>query len=137
MRFMRANTIITPPARAMAPPESPVPAPRPTMGTSCVLASFTISETCRVVVGKTTASGKDFSMEPSYSYINNSSGSESTEAGPRRVCSSRMKSLFMDDAFERSQRLERHFDFARQRAKRQALENVSCHYSESPGGCAT
>jgi len=31
-RFMRANEITMPPARGMAPPLNPVPAPRPTIG---------------------------------------------------------------------------------------------------------
>ena len=42
---MRAKTSITPPVRASAPPESPVPAPRPTIGTWYFAASFTIAET--------------------------------------------------------------------------------------------
>ncbi len=38
---MRAKAIIRPPLRASAPPERPVPAPRPTMGMSCCAASLT------------------------------------------------------------------------------------------------
>ena len=41
MRFMRANSTITPPRSATAPPESPVPAPRATMGSPLARAHCT------------------------------------------------------------------------------------------------
>ena len=54
-------------ARGRAPPERPVPAPRPTIGMLLRAASLTTRETCSVVDGKTTASGRPFSIEASYS----------------------------------------------------------------------
>ena len=64
---MREKTSIRPPVRASAPPERPVPEPRPTMGTLYLAASLAICETSCVEVGKTTTSGRPFSTEPSYS----------------------------------------------------------------------
>ena len=49
---MRAKPIMMPPARGMAPPLRPVPAPRPTSGNLCCAASFTMAETSAMVRGK-------------------------------------------------------------------------------------
>ncbi len=49
---MRANATIIPPSRGMAPPHSPVPAPRPTTGTPNSCATFTIATTSAVERGK-------------------------------------------------------------------------------------
>src|SRR6267378_5770495 len=65
---------ITPPVRASAPPESPVPTPRPTMGTLYFAASFAMHKTSSVEWGKTTSSGRPFSTERSYLYRRRSSG---------------------------------------------------------------
>ena len=78
-----------PPRRAIAPPESPVPEPRPTRGTSKRLASFTISTTSFVLRGKTTRRGA-FVDRAVVSYSNRSSAPASTPAGPRTCSSSRM-----------------------------------------------
>src|ERR1035437_5145327 len=45
MRFMRAKAITSPPSRGIAPPDSPVPAPRPTKGTPNSCASLTSAAT--------------------------------------------------------------------------------------------
>ena len=67
MRFMRAKAIMMPPSRGMAPPERPVPAPRPTNGTLDSCGDATIAATSSVVRGKTTISGRCLSTPPSYS----------------------------------------------------------------------
>ena len=55
---MRAKATMSPPSRGIAPPERPVPAPRPTNGTPNSWASFTSAATSSVVRGKTTRSGR-------------------------------------------------------------------------------
>ena len=45
---MRANETITPPAAGTAPPHSPVPAPRATIGSPSSRAIFTTAQTSRV-----------------------------------------------------------------------------------------
>ena len=65
--FMRAKAIISPPSRGIAPPESPVPEPRPTKGTSNSRASLTRAATSAVLRGKATRSGACLSPPPSYS----------------------------------------------------------------------
>ncbi len=57
IRFIRLSPTITPPDGAMAPPMSPVPEPRGTMGTSASRQSRTIATTSAVVDGSATASG--------------------------------------------------------------------------------
>ena len=64
---MREVATTMPPQRAMAPPLSPVPAPRATTGTPCFSADWTMAWTWAVESGKTTASGRARSTEPSYS----------------------------------------------------------------------
>ena len=54
---MRVIDTITPPWAAMAPPISPVPDPRGTIGTFARRHSFTIACTCSARAGSTTASG--------------------------------------------------------------------------------
>ena len=49
---MRAKPIMMPPARGMAPPLSPVPAPRPTTGTPCSRRRCTMATTSSVERGK-------------------------------------------------------------------------------------
>ena len=71
---MRAKAIITPPWVGIVPPLSPVPAPRPTSGRPCSRQILTMATTSSVVFGKTTHSGRPFSMLPSYSYSNKSCG---------------------------------------------------------------
>ena len=48
---------MTPPRGAMAPPMSPVPEPRGTIGTAARRHSRTIAGTCSARAGSTTASG--------------------------------------------------------------------------------
>ena len=55
---MRVRTTLMAPSTAMAPPESPVPAPRGTSGTRCRAARRTMALTSAVLPGKTTASGR-------------------------------------------------------------------------------
>ena len=57
IRFMRVIETITPPSGAMAPPMSPVPDPRGTIGTRSRRQRRTISATCPADSGSTTASG--------------------------------------------------------------------------------
>src|SRR5262245_43866274 len=83
-----------PPPRASAPPESPVPAPRPTSGISRLTASFTIFTTSAAMDGHTTTSGRAFSTDPSYSYSTRSSSRESTFRAPTIPSSSAMISRF-------------------------------------------
>ena len=64
---MREKTSMMPPARASAPPERPVPAPRPTMGMLILAASLTMCGDFRGGGGKNDRSGRPFSTEPSYS----------------------------------------------------------------------
>ncbi len=54
---IRFSPTITPPRAAMAPPMSPVPEPRGTIGTPSRRHARTSACTCAVVVGRTTASG--------------------------------------------------------------------------------
>ena len=84
MRFMRVRTISTPPAVAMAPPESPVPAPRGTIGTPSVAQSRTTDATWSVLVGKTTRSGaaRWCVVSASRSYTRSSSGANTTPSVP-------------------------------------------------------
>ena len=49
---MRVRATTIPPCSAIAPPLSPVPAPRATTGTPCFPAVFTTPETSSVVRGK-------------------------------------------------------------------------------------
>jgi hypothetical protein len=46
-----------PPSTAVAPPESPLPAPRGTTGTRCAVAHRRTAWTSSVLVGRTTANG--------------------------------------------------------------------------------
>ena len=65
---MRAMPIMTPPPTATVPPARLVPAPRARNGTPSSLHALTTATTCSVVVGKTTTSGRFFSMvNPSHS----------------------------------------------------------------------
>ncbi len=81
---MRVRTISTPPAVAMAPPESPVPAPRGTIGTPSVAQSLTTDATWSVLVGKTTRSGaaRWCVVSASRSYTRSSSGADTTPSVP-------------------------------------------------------
>ena len=54
---MRANEMMMPPARGIAPPLKPVPAPRPTMATLCSFAVFTMKTTSVGCAGKHDNSG--------------------------------------------------------------------------------
>ncbi len=51
---------ITQPSMAFAAPDSPLPAPRGTIGTSAAAHARTTACTCSVSVGSTTASGLPF-----------------------------------------------------------------------------
>ncbi len=57
IRFMRVIETITPPAAAIAPPISPVPEPRGTIGTCSRRHRRTTSATWAADSGSTTASG--------------------------------------------------------------------------------
>jgi len=57
IRFIRLSPTITPPEGAMAPPMSPVPEPRGTIGTAARRQSRTIATTSAEVDGSATASG--------------------------------------------------------------------------------
>src|SRR6202034_1330140 len=83
IRFIRANETTMPPCRAIAPPESPVPAPRPTIGTTYRVANRAISTTSLVSRGNTTQSGRAVSTEPSYSYSIRSSSVCKTPREPK------------------------------------------------------
>ena len=67
MRAMRANDTTTPPSTGIAPPDSPVPAPRGTIGTWCSWQKRASAATSPVSLGRTTASGVAVSTAPSYS----------------------------------------------------------------------
>ena len=54
---MRASETTTPPAMGVAPPESPVPAPRATNGTRAAWHARTTACTSSVVPGSATSSG--------------------------------------------------------------------------------
>ena len=58
MRFMRVMTTVSAPSTAMAPPDSPVPAPRGTTGVRCSDASRRIAATSAVEEGNATPSGR-------------------------------------------------------------------------------
>ena len=55
---MAVKAIVRPPSIPEAPPDSPVPAPRGTIGTRSSPAIRTSSTTCAVVVGNATARGR-------------------------------------------------------------------------------
>ena len=54
---MREHSITTPSSSAIAPPESPVPAPRGTKGTPCARQARTTRATSVLSLGSTTALG--------------------------------------------------------------------------------
>ena len=54
---MRESPITSDPVDGVAPPESPVPAPRATIGMPSSLASRTHAATSSVLAGKTTSAG--------------------------------------------------------------------------------
>ena len=54
---MRVSTIVSPPSMPAAPPLSPEPAPRGTIGMRSAAASRTSAATSAVVVGSATARG--------------------------------------------------------------------------------
>ena len=85
---VRARTI--PPFSATAPPLSPVPAPLATTGMPCLAATLTTRDTCSVLAGNTTASGRALSTEPSYSKTIRSSGACTTYMSPTIRLSSSM-----------------------------------------------
>ena len=65
---MREHSITTPPSSAIAPPESPVPAPRGTKGTAWARQARTTACTSSRLRGKTTADGRAvWSVSPSHS----------------------------------------------------------------------
>ena len=59
---MRASERTTPPPTGRQPPARLVPAPRGTKGTPSSAQALTMAATWAVVVGKTTTSGRFFSM---------------------------------------------------------------------------
>ena len=67
IRFIRVRAMTTEPLRGMAPPESPVPAPRGTMLAPCRFAIRTAAMTSSAEPGTTTAPGIALSIDPSYS----------------------------------------------------------------------
>ncbi len=67
MRFIRVITTSTPPRTASAPPASPVPDPRGTIGVPCAVATRTTAATSSAEHGKTTTSGSARSIVASYS----------------------------------------------------------------------
>ena len=76
---MRASEMTTPPAIGVAPPESPVPAPRATNGTPSRWHARTTACTCAVEDGSATSSGTArWPVSPSHSYTRSCSGSEIT-----------------------------------------------------------
>ena len=52
---MRSRESITQPSMALAPPDSPVPAPRGTIGTSAAAQALTTAATSAVLCGRTSA----------------------------------------------------------------------------------
>ena len=58
---MRAVLRLTPPATGVAPPASPVPAPRGTIGTPCFERTRITADAWAVSRGSTTSSGSCFS----------------------------------------------------------------------------
>ena len=54
---MRFTPTMTPPREAIAPPMSPVPEPRGTMGTPASRHARTTASTCSALDGSTTTSG--------------------------------------------------------------------------------
>ncbi len=68
MRFRREHSITTPFSSAIAPPESPVPAPRGTKGTPCARQARTTRATSVLSLGSTTAEGSaPWTVRPSAS----------------------------------------------------------------------
>jgi hypothetical protein len=68
--FIRARPMITAPSTGSEPPESPVPAPRGTIGRSASRASRTHAATSSVVAGSTTTRGRvRYASSPSHSYV--------------------------------------------------------------------
>ena len=64
---IRVRAMTTDPLRGMAPPESPVPAPRGTILAPCRFAIRTAAMTSSAEPGTTTALGIALSIDPSYS----------------------------------------------------------------------
>src|SRR6185312_11213520 len=65
-----------------APPESPVPAPRGTIGMRCLAATLTADATSFVLAGRTMASGSAPSMDASRSKMRRSLGESMTWSRP-------------------------------------------------------
>src|SRR6266850_2195275 len=82
MRFIRENPSTKLPARDIAPPLSPVPAPRGTIETFASRQSRTMRATSSVLLGNATAQGSPRLNPPSYSYTLRSSARSSTASVP-------------------------------------------------------
>ncbi len=69
MAFIRSKLMITEPSIAFAPPDSPVPAPRGTIGTRCSTHHRTTAWVSAAVVGRTTASGVPYGAHSASSWL--------------------------------------------------------------------
>src|SRR5690349_16242651 len=86
---MRAVAITAPPGTGVAPPDKPVPAPRPTTGMPSAARMRIAREHSSVVRGSSTISGCSWiSARPSDSYATRPAGVSTTLRGPRTLLNS-------------------------------------------------